>query len=58
MIVRNVSKYAYERKFITFRFVEGDAWYYGAWDDYEKAVDQAIEIGGHVIPIEEVQEAK
>ena len=39
---RNYTDYA----FITAREVDGDLWYYGAWNDREGGNNQAREIGG------------
>lgn len=54
MKIYNLPEWAWERRFIVFRLVEGDAWFFDAWDAYEKALKQAVEIGGQVIPVGEV----
>ena len=53
MIVNNMTPWAKEKKFMVIRIVEGNAWFYDAWDDGEKAIKQAIEVGGMVIPSSE-----
>lgn len=53
--VNNVSAWAKESKFIVFRVVEGQNWFYDAWNDFEKALKQAVEIGGQVVPVEMVE---
>ena len=50
MKVNNMKGYARDRKYTVIRMVDGEAWFYGAWDDADKAIRQAIEEGGHVIP--------
>ncbi len=57
MKVNNVASWAKEKKFMTIRMVDGEAWFYDAWSDEAKAIAQAVEIGGHVIPIEAVETA-
>lgn len=42
------------RRFVVFRLVDGDAWFYGAWDVYEKALSAAMTCGGQIIPASEV----
>lgn len=54
--VVNFSDYALKRKYIVARCAEAELWFYGAWDDKQKAIDVAIEIGnGVVLENEEVQ---
>ncbi|MBQ1789611.1 MAG: HNH endonuclease [Oscillospiraceae bacterium] len=54
MKIRNLAEYAKDNRFVVFRMVDGEAWYYDSWADYEKALAQAIEIGGQVAPVDEV----
>ena len=54
MIIYNLPEWARKKRFIVFRLVEGDAWFFDAWDAYEKALKQAVEIDGQVIPVGEV----
>lgn len=42
------------RRYVVFRLVDGDAWFYGSWDDYPKALAAAVTCGGQVIPAGEV----
>lgn len=44
-----------DRKYIVFRMVDGAAWFYDCWDDIEKALQQAIEIGGQFVPSSRVE---
>lgn len=55
MLINNISDYAFKRKYVVFRMVNGEAWYYAAWDNYDKALNQALEEGGQVAPISEVK---
>ena len=44
----NVTKYAW----ITARLVDGELWFYGAWQDEAGAREQALEIGGLALKVE------
>lgn len=50
MKINNVPDWARDKKYITARNVEGDWWFYDSWNDFEEALNQAIEIGGQIIP--------
>lgn len=41
-------------RFVVFRLVGSDAWYFGDWYSYEKALEVAVKIGGQIIPVDEV----
>lgn len=43
------------RKYIVFRVVDGVNWYYGSWNEYDKALNQALEVDGQVAPVSEVE---
>lgn len=50
----NYDSYAY----ITVRNVNGEWWYYGAFvNDFNRALAQAVEIGGQVMPSAGIQRA-
>ena len=55
MKINNLDNYARCKKYIVFRVVDGDNWFYDAWNDFDKALNQAIEIDGQVAPIEAVE---
>ena len=55
MKVNNLPADAHDHKYLTFRYVNDEAWFYGAWDTYDQAFKQAREIRGYIIPIEEVR---
>jgi len=43
MKVKNLSDYALTKKYILVREVEGDLWFFSAWDDENRANEQALE---------------
>lgn len=51
MKVNNMPETARKRKYVTVREVDGDWWFYDALDDFEKALKQAREINGQIIPV-------
>lgn len=55
MKINNMDDYAKTKKYIVFRIVDGENWFYDAWDDFEKALKQAVEEGGQVAPMEAVE---
>lgn len=55
MKVKNVAKYANEKKYMVVRHVCGEYWFYDAWDDFGKATAQANEVDGQVVPVAEVE---
>lgn len=57
MKVNNVASWANEKKYMTIRMVDGEAWFYDAWNNVDKAIAQAIEEGAYVIPVEAVETA-
>lgn len=48
MTINNVPAYAEKYLFIVAREVEGEFWFWGAWNDEAKADEVAEEIGGKV----------
>lgn len=55
MKINNMPEWAATKKYIVFRIVSGVAWFYDGWNDYPKALEQALEIDGQIIPIECVE---
>lgn len=47
-MINNLPTYANEYKYIVARRVDGELWFWGAWNDRNKANEVAIEIGGEV----------
>lgn len=41
--VNNVAAWAWSKKYLTIRLVNGEFWFYDAWDDADKAMDQCWE---------------
>ena len=37
------------KEYIVFRIVDGESWFWGTWDEYEKALEASREIEGFVI---------
>ena len=48
MTINNMPKNT-EEKYIVARRVDGDLWFWGAWNDRNRANEVAMEIGGEVI---------
>lgn len=46
--IHNVPNYAYHYIYIVYREVEGENWFYGAYDNSAKAEAVAEEIGGFI----------
>lgn len=49
MKINNIASYAESKKFIVAREVDGDLWFYGAWDDRDQANEAALEVGGIMV---------
>ena len=43
--VNNLEEYAFNHNYIVVRLVNGEFWFYGAYDTEERANEVAIEIG-------------
>ena len=54
MRIRNLPEYALAYKYVVYREVGGECWFYGAYNSVMKAADVAAEVGGKVIETEEV----
>ena len=52
--ILNVSAYALNYKYIVARYVEGDWWFYGAWNDLNRATGVALLERGQVFRTEDV----
>lgn len=48
-MINNLPTYANEYKYIVARRVDGELWFWGAWNDLNKANEVALEIGGEVV---------
>ena len=49
IIIKNLSDYAIKYNYIVASAVDGDLWFYGAWNDEDRAYEVAREIGGVVV---------
>lgn len=45
----NIPEYAKEKKYVVMRSVDGELYFWGAWDERERANEVANEINGVVI---------
>ena len=48
-MINNLPTYANEYKYIVARRVDEELWFWGAWNDRNKANEVALEIGGEVV---------
>lgn len=49
IIIKNMVYYATDYNYIVASAVNGDLWFYGAWNNKNLAYEAAMEIGGIVI---------
>lgn len=54
--IMNISNYAYSYKYIVARYVDGDWWFYGAWNEADRAYHAAMVEGGQVFMIEDIEQ--
>lgn len=47
--INNLPKYALQHKYIVATLVAGELWFYGAYDEYDKADMASKEMGGQLI---------
>lgn len=52
-MINNIPTYANEYKYIVARRVDGKLWFWGAWNDRDKANDVAEELGNGVVLVNE-----
>lgn len=50
MNINNIPEYAKNRAFMVCNEIDGELWFWGAYDDRNKANEAAMDIGGVVIP--------
>ena len=53
MFIHNEPDYAQQYRFLVVRFVEGEAWFYGAYAAKDRAAAVAADVGGCIIDREE-----
>lgn len=53
--ILNCSEYSLTCEYIVARWVDGDWWFYGAWNDMERAYGVAFAEGGQVFKTAEVK---
>ena len=49
LIIKNLSEYSIHHTYIVASVCDSNLWFYGAWDDEDKAYEVAEVIGGVVI---------
>ena len=47
--INNLPEYAREYRYIVVQEIDGELWFWGAWNDGRKASMVAMEIGGEVV---------
>lgn len=47
--INNFPEYAKEYKYIVVQRIDGELWFWGAWDDRNKANEAALELGNGVV---------
>lgn len=52
--INNMNELAWKRKYIVCQNVNNEFWFWGAWDDVEKAHEVAKNIDGYLIVNEKV----
>lgn len=48
-MINNLPTYANEYKYIVAQRIDNELWFWGAWNDRNKANKVALEIGGEVV---------
>lgn len=48
-IIKNLSSYAINYKYIVASDIDGELWFYGAWNDENRAYEVARDIRGVVV---------
>ena len=54
MKINNMTETAKTKKYIVAREVDGEYWFFSAWDDADKANEQALAFGGEVFHTEDL----
>lgn len=52
--INNVSDYAWDYKYIVARKCDGEYWFWGAYNEFDRALYAAEEEGGQIFPIDKV----
>ena len=55
MKINNVPEYAWKHKFIVYQTVNGEHWFFGAYDEISKSLCAMNECGGSIIETSEVE---
>ena len=54
MIIKNIAEYAKTKKYIVAREIDGEYWFFSAWDDANKANEQALDFNVVVFHAEDL----
>ena len=52
--IYNLPEYTFNYNFIVARDVDGDLWFWGAWNTEAEARKIAVEIGGEVVSVDDI----
>lgn len=55
MTINRIPHYAWSCKFIVYRIVDGENWFFGAYDEVSKALCAAVECRGQIVETENVE---
>lgn len=53
--IQNLPAYAMNYAYTVARFVEGEWWFWGSWNELRKASHAAYEEGGEVFTLDEIE---
>lgn len=54
MKINNLPNYAKDHRFIVYRVVNGEAWFWGAYDEVSEASNAMMDIDGCIVETEKV----
>ena len=57
MKIHNMPIYAWKYTYIVYRSIDGDAWFYGAFDSVNEASQAAAEVHGYIEVTKNVETA-
>lgn len=57
MKIHNMPIYAWKYQYIVYRSIDGDAWFYGAFDSVNEASQVAAEVHGYIEVTKNVETA-
>ena len=54
MKINNLPDYAKQHRFIVYRIIDGEKWFYGAYDDVSKVVQVCKDINGQAAELSDI----